>query len=312
VDERQPSEEIEAYLTFLGVEKGRSPRTLESYRRDLEALERYLAERGVSLIGATAGDLDAALEHQRGLGRSEATLSRARSSMRGLYGFLVDEGRLVHDPTETIGTIAVPSRLPKALGEEEVQHLLDGISLDDPLSRRDRALLELLYATGARVSELIALNLEDLAYDEGLLRLVGKGDKERLVPVGRSAQRALGSWLEQGGRAQLLAGTRQDRDALRAVFVNQRGRRLTRQGAHLVVQRRAAAAGIGRSVSPHVLRHSCATHMLAHGADVRIVQELLGHASVATTQLYTKVSSTHLQAAYQAAHPRAADDTTRS
>jgi len=312
VDDRRSSEEIEAYLTFLGVEKGRSPRTLESYRRDLEALERFLAERGVRLREADAGDLDAALDHQRDLGRSEATISRARSSMRGLYGFLVDEGSLAFDPTETTGAIAVPSRLPKALSEEEVLRLLDGISLDDPLSRRDRALLELLYATGARVSELIALNLEDLAYDEGLLRLVGKGDKERLVPVGRSAQQAVASWLEGGGRAQLLAGARVDRDAHRAVFLNQRGRRLTRQGAHLIVQRRAKAAGIERAVSPHVLRHSCATHMLAHGADVRIVQELLGHASVATTQLYTKVSSTHLKTAYQAAHPRASDDTRTS
>jgi integrase/recombinase XerD len=166
--------------------------------------------------------------------------------------------------------------------------------------------LELLYATGARISEVVGLNLEDLAYDDGLLRVVGKGDKERLVPVGRTAQRAIASWLEPAGRARLLtAAGGSTRGDLRALFVNQRGARLSRQGAHLAVQRRAIAAGIERAVSPHVLRHSCATHMLAHGADVRIVQELLGHASVATTQLYTKVSSDHLRKAYVAAHPRA-------
>ena len=296
--------EIDSFLNYLSVEKGRSPRTIESYRRDLEAMSEALSRGGVRLESATPSALDGYLTELRKSGRSAATVSRARSSMRGLYRFLVDEGVRPDDPTATTGALKVPSRLPKALKEEEVLSLLDGISNDDPLSLRDRALLELLYATGARVSEAINLNLEDLAYDEGLLRVVGKGDKERLVPIGRAAQAALGAWLEPGGRAALLApfGSRGD---LRALFLNQRGRRLSRQGAHLIVQRRAKAAGIEREVSPHVLRHSCATHMLAHGADVRIVQELLGHASVATTQLYTKVSSDHLQKAYSAAHPRA-------
>ena len=217
---------------------------------------------------------------------------------------MVDEGLRGDDPTATTGATPVPARLPKALSEDEVLTMLEGVSLDDPLSLRDRALLELLYATGARVSEVVSLNLEDLAYDEGLLRVVGKGDKERLVPLGRAAQRAIAAWLEPAGRLVLAAagGARADQ---RAVFLNQRGRRLTRQGAHLIVQRRARAAGIERDVSPHVLRHSCATHMLSHGADVRIVQELLGHASVATTQLYTKVTNDHLRAAYAEAHPRA-------
>jgi site-specific recombinase XerD len=305
VRELSGSPEIDAYLTYLAIEKGRSARTIESYRRDLRALEAALTDEQSSIRAATPAQLDAHLDRLRRAGRSPATLSRARSSMRGLYGFLADEGGLAMDPMVTSGTISVPARLPKALPEDEVFQLLDGISGDDPLSRRDRALLELLYATGARVSEVVSLNLEDLAYDEGLLRLIGKGDKERLVPVGRSAQRALGAWLAPDGRGRLTEGMRLSREDQRAVFLNQRGRRLSRQGAHLVVQRRAAAAGIAHEVSPHVLRHSCATHMLAHGADVRIVQELLGHASVATTQLYTKVSSEHLVAAYGAAHPRA-------
>jgi site-specific recombinase XerD len=305
VRERSSAPEVEAFLTYLAVERGRAQNTIESYRRDLQALDGALRESGSDLRAADAGQLDAYLEGLRRAGRSEATVSRARSAIRGLYGFLVDENELRFDPSQTTGISGVPSRLPKALGEEEVMALLDGISNDDPLSRRDRALLELLYATGARVSEVVQLNLEDLAYDEGLLRVIGKGDKERLVPVGRTAQQALGAWLEPDGRSLLAGVGGASRDAQRALFLNQRGKRLSRQGAHLVVQRRARAAGIGRTVSPHVLRHSCATHMLAHGADVRIVQELLGHASVATTQLYTKVSSDHLRTAYQAAHPRA-------
>jgi len=291
-------------VTFLAVEKGRSPRTIESYRRDLVSLDEALKEQGTTIRGAEARALDEYLGRLRSQGRSAATVSRARSSMRGLYRFLVDEGALGDDPTVTTGSLKIPTRLPKALRQDEVATLLDGIATDDPISRRDRALLELLYATGARVSEAVGLNLEDLAYDEGLLRVVGKGDKERLVPLGRSAQNALGRWLEAGGRDVLVEprGLKADR---RALFVNQRGRRLSRQGAHLIVQRRASAAGIEQAVSPHVLRHSCATHMLANGADVRIVQELLGHASVATTQLYTKVTSEHLIAAYTEAHPRA-------
>ena len=287
--------EVGAYLVFLG---------LESYRRDLHALTDWLGDHGATLRSASAEQLDRYLTDLREQGRSAATVARARSSMRGLFTFLLDEGVRGDDPTVTTGVSPVPSRLPKALNEEEVLQLLEGISLDDPLSLRDRALLELLYATGARVSEATSLNLEDLAYDEGLLRLVGKGDKERIVPLGRSAQAALGAWLEPKGRETLVAagGLRSDQ---RAVFLNQRGTRLTRQGAHLVVQRRAKAAGIERDVSPHVLRHSCATHMLSHGADVRIVQELLGHASVATTQLYTKVTNDHLLKAYAQAHPRA-------
>ena len=297
--------ELEAYLTYLGVEKGRSPRTLESYRRDLLGLLTSLDEHGTSVLQASAQELDGYLTTLRRQGKSPATVARARSSLRGLYRFLVDEGVIAEDPTATTGSLRVPSRLPKALTEEEIASLLDGIANDDPLSRRDRALLELFYATGARVTEAIGLNLEDLAYDDGLLRIVGKGDKERLVPLGRSAQQALALWLEPQGRQQLLANATSRLDH-RAVFVNQRGQRLSRQGAHLAVQKRARAAGIQSDVSPHVLRHSCATHMLSRGADVRIVQELLGHASVATTQLYTKVTNEHLAAAYAQAHPRAA------
>lgn len=303
--ELSPTPEIDAYLSYLAIEKGRSPRTISSYRHDLSSLEDFLADHDLTIRGAGPAVLDRYLAELRRQGRSVATISRARSSVRGLYRFLVDEGSIREDPMVNSQPLKVPSRLPKALREDEVARLIDGVSGDDPLSLRDRAILELLYGTGARVSEVVSLSLSDLAYDDGLLRVVGKGDKERLVPVGRAAQAALSAWLEPRGRGRMVEGRTGRRDDAEALFVNQQGRRLSRQGAHLIVAKRARAAGIDRDVSPHILRHSCATHMLAHGADVRIVQELLGHASVATTQLYTKVTSDHLVTAYTRAHPRA-------
>jgi integrase/recombinase XerD len=206
--------------------------------------------------------------------------------------------------------VRVPSRIPKALSEDHVLRLLESISGDDPLSLRDRAVLELLYGTGARVSEIVTLNLSDLSYDDGLLRLIGKGDKERLVPVGRAAHEAVSSWTSPLGRSRLIGEKSLSREDQHALFLNQRAKRITRQGIHLMVQKRAERAGLESAVSPHVLRHSCATHMLAHGADIRVVQELLGHSSVATTQIYTKVSQDHLVLAYTKAHPRAVGPTT--
>ena len=292
------------FLDWLTVEKGRSPRTIESYRRDLEAYESSLAGRGVTVVTANPGDIDRYLSEMRQEGRAPASVARARSSIRGLHRFLADEGVVTGDPSRSAPVVRVPSRVPKALPEAVIIDLLDGIGGEDPLSLRDRAVLELLYGTGARVSEITDLDLDDLAFDDGLLRVTGKGDKERLVPVGRSAQAAIGRWCEPGARDSLLARSTR-RDDHSALFVNQRGRRLSRQGVHLLVSNRARRAGIASPVSPHVLRHSCATHMLAHGADVRVVQELLGHASVATTQLYTKVNRDLLHAAYRSAHPRA-------
>ncbi|MGH9100053.1 MAG: tyrosine-type recombinase/integrase, partial [Acidimicrobiales bacterium] len=176
---------------------------------------------------------------------------------------------------------------------------------DDPRSRRDRALLELLYGTGARVSEAVGLNLTDLAGADGLVRLYGKGSKERLVPLGSHVAEAFARWLDTGGRPVLAPERWQRKGDAEAVFINTRGRRLSRQGAFAIVHARGVAAGV--QLAPHALRHSCATHMLVHGADVRVVQELLGHASVTTTQLYTKVTSDHLRAAYEQAHPRAGE-----
>jgi integrase/recombinase XerD len=182
---------------------------------------------------------------------------------------------------------------------------LDSITGSEPVDRRDLALLELLYGTGARVSEVVGLRLGDVDLDGGLVRLFGKGSKERIVPLGRPAARALADWFDPGGRPNLVPGHWRSRDAADAVFLNQRGGRLTRQGAWLILDGRARLVGLSARMSPHVLRHSCATHMLDHGADLRAVQELLGHASISTTQVYTKVSNERLWDAYDAAHPRA-------
>jgi integrase/recombinase XerD len=196
-------------------------------------------------------------------------------------------------------------RLPKALDEDEVAALIDAAAGSGPLERRDRAVLELLYATGMRVSELVGLGLGDVRFETGLLRVVGKGDKQRLVPVGRLAAEAIEAWLAPGGRDALTPLRWARRGDAEALFLNRRGRRLSRQGVWGLMKARAAGVGLENRVHPHVLRHSCATHMLAHGADIRVVQEVLGHASVATTQVYTKVSMEHLRRSYEQAHPRA-------
>jgi integrase/recombinase XerD len=292
------------YLTWLRIEKGRSERTLESYERDLNRFVTHLNQSSLTIEAIQAVDLERYLAQLRQSGLAPSSVARHRSSIAGWFHFLVDERVLDRDPSLTIAAAKVPLRLPKALSEAVINELIDGISGSNPLSRRDRAIVELLYATGARVSEVCRLDLSDLNYDGGLLRLIGKGDKERLVPLGRSAQQALASWLEPHGRAQLISEAKRAGDP-QAVFVNTRGARLTRQALHHLLVERGRLAGIEAGLSPHTLRHSCATHMLAHGADIRVVQELLGHASVTTTQIYTKVSIEQIQRAYDQAHPRA-------
>jgi site-specific recombinase XerD len=199
----------------------------------------------------------------------------------------------------------VPSGLPKALSEADISRLLDSVAGDRPVDRRDRAILEGLYGTGLRIAELVGLSLADVDVDGGLLRAFGKGRKERIVPLGRLARQSLESWLDPGGRPSMAPVAWARRGDAEAVFLNQRGGRLSRQGAWLIVKARADAVGLGATVWPHVLRHSCATHMLERGADIRAVQELLGHASISTTQTYTRVTTERLKAVYDAAHPRA-------
>jgi integrase/recombinase XerD len=313
----RPAEE---YLSWLEVERGRSPRTLDAYRRDLVAYESTIRAREVSggMEDATAADVAAHLAALRS-SHTAASIARALSSIRGFHRFCVEEGVRADDPTVDLPSVSVSDLLPKALSEEETERLLGAVVGTGPAVLRDRALLEVLYGTGARVSEVVSLDLGDVAgaleaasgaegggeRGPAFIRVLGKGGKERVVPLGRLASAALVEWLSGAGRPLLQPRHWRRRSDAEAVFLNARGSRLTRVGAYGVVKKYATRAGLADRVSPHVLRHSCATHMLGRGADVRVVQELLGHASIATTQRYTKVSPEHLRRAYEAAHPRA-------
>jgi site-specific recombinase XerD len=297
--------EAEELLRWLVVERGRSPSTIEAYRRDLRRYTSYLDDVGTTIAAATPDDVAAFVARLRGEGLAPSTVARATVAVRSLHRFLAAEGLAATDPSATVDPPPVPSGIPKALSEEEVTGLLDSVVDDDPVGRRDLALLELLYGTGARVSEVVGLGLGDVDLDGRLVRLFGKGRKERIVPLGRAALRSMERWFDPGGREALVPARWRRRDDSDAVFLNQRGGRLTRQGAWLVIEGRARTVGLADRMSPHVLRHSCATHMLDHGADLRAVQELLGHASISTTQVYTKVATDRLFEAYASAHPRA-------
>lgn len=297
--------EVEELLTWLAVEKGRSPNTLAAYRRDLHAYVAWLTERGVGLLSVTSPDVIAYVHALRGASKAPASVARALVAVRALHRFLADEGIASADPSLDVEPPRVPASLPKALAEDEVLRLLETPVGEDPLARRDRAVLEVLYGTGIRISELVGLSLADADLDSALLRAFGKGSKERIVPLGRPARRALEAWLDPGGRPEIAPEHWARRGDAEALFLNARGRRLTRQGAWLIVKKHGERVGLGARLSPHVLRHSCATHMLDHGADIRAVQELLGHVSISTTQVYTKVSTERLWQAYLAAHPRA-------
>ena len=296
----------EEFLAWLGVERGRSPRTVEAYRRDLLRYRGHLAARGRSLDDIEETDVVAFVRALQRDGLAAASVTRLLVSVRGLHRFLVAEGHRADDPTADVEIPSVPRGLPKALSAAQVASLMGVVVGDDPPARRDRAVLELLYGTGCRISEAGSLSLPDVDLNDGLVRVTGKGAKERIVPLGRCAAEALERWLAPEGRGALEPERWARRGDAEAVFLNLRGGRLSRQGLWLVVRRRGEAAGIASLLTPHVLRHSCATHMLDGGADIRIVQEMLGHASISTTQIYTKVSTERLRAVYRAAHPRAA------
>ncbi len=296
------------FLAYLELERGLSRNTLEAYRADLLQLGAFLSRRGVRALDASHGDLAAFLA-ELASGTAErpavapATLQRKAACLRSFYRHLRREGLLAHDPTAELRGPPRLQRLPSVLTREEVALLLRQPSGSGPLALRDRALLEVLYACGLRASEAIVLALGDVNLDEGLLRARGKGSKERIVPVGRVAVGALRVWCERG-RPALLAGG----GALTAsttLFLNHRGRPLTRQGLYKIVQGHARSAGLAERMSPHTLRHTFATHLLAGGCDLRSLQDMLGHADLATTQIYTHLSAERLKDVYFAAHPRA-------
>jgi integrase/recombinase XerD len=299
--------EIEEFLSWLLSERGRAANTLAAYRRDLVAYAEWLRARGLTLDTVATEDLVELVAARRRRGSAPATIARQLAAVRSLHGFLVNEERRRDDPTADVEAVRIPAAIPKALGEQDVNRLLAAVTGDDPVARRDRALLELLYATGARVSEVCDLSMGDIDFDSRLVRLFGKGAKERIVPFGRAAGDALDRWFAPGGRLDLAPRQWRRRDDANAVFLNTRGGRLTRQAAWAVIKKYGRRAGLdsAHGLSPHVLRHSCATHLLDHGADLRVVQELLGHASISTTQVYTKVSQERLWQVYRDAHPRA-------
>nr|WP_156760344.1 site-specific tyrosine recombinase XerD [Microbacterium karelineae] len=293
---------VDSYLRHLAIERGLSDHTVAAYRRDLGVYTGWLDARGVSDPAAVTPDLVADFAAERARADpppAASSLARLQSSVRGLHRFLAREGIVDHDPTARLAPPKQPQRLPKALTIEQVERLLAAPAADEPIGIRDRALLELLYATGARVSEAIGLDVDDLRAGE-VLRLRGKGDKERIVAVGSFARAAVDAYLTRV-RPTLAAKGR----ATSKLFLGARGAPLSRQSAWLVIQQAAERAHLTAHVSPHTLRHSFATHLLQGGADVRVVQELLGHASVATTQIYTHVSADTLRDMYQSAHPRA-------
>jgi integrase/recombinase XerD len=297
--------EAEDLLMWLSAERGRAPATLAAYRRDLRTYATWLQEQGRSLTEVTEDDLAAFLQSLRARGLAPASVARTMVPVRALHRFLADEGRAPSDPGAHVELPRVPRGLPKALTEEEVGRLLDAPVGGGPVVLRDRAMLEVLYGTGVRVSELVGLDLADVDLDAALLRAFGKGSKERIVPLGVPAVRALVAWFGADGRPALAPAQWRRRSDAEAVFLNARGGRLSRQGAWDVLRRYAGQIGLEGKLTPHVLRHSCATHMLDHGADVRAVQELLGHASISTTQVYTLVSTERLWEVYRNAHPRA-------
>jgi len=300
--------EAEEFLAWMLAEKGRSKNTLAAYRRDLRSYCAWLGERSRTLLDVTQQDLVAFVGERRASDAATSSIARQLAAIRMLHRYLAIEGLRPDDPTAELQGVKVPSGIPKPLTETQINSLLDAIVGHEPIDHRDRALLELLYATGARISEAVGLSLGDLDFDARLVRLYGKGAKERIVPYGSSAAGALDDWFSARGRARLVPVRWQRRGDAEAVFLNLRGGRLTRQAAWLVVKKYGTRAGIGDDLSPHVLRHSCATHLLDHGADLRVVQEMLGHASISTTQVYTRVSQQRLWDVYRSAHPRATLD----
>ena len=295
----------ERFLTWMRVEQGRSDRTIEAYGRDIAQYESYLVGAKSTSRVVKPAQIEKYVVQLRSNERAPKSIARQFAAIRMFHRFMLDEGLRSDNPTAFIDGVKVPSGIPKALSEEEVELLLNAVTGVDSLAVRDRALLEFLYATGARVSEACGLSMSDVDMESNVARVFGKGSKERIVPFGRHAKEALETWMGASGRPMLCPQQWAKRDHADAVFLGVRGTRLSRQAAWGIVRKYAMLAGITSELSPHVLRHSCATHMLVHGADLRIVQELLGHASVSTTQVYTKVDNEVLFEMYRESHPRA-------
>ncbi|HEY6645167.1 site-specific tyrosine recombinase XerD [Povalibacter sp.] len=289
---------IDRFLDAVWMERGLSPNTLSAYRADLTALDRWLQVRGGTAVGAKRPDVLAFIAWRVEAGARPRSTARQLSSFRRFYRYLVRDGAITEDPTAQIAMPKIGRSLPKSLTEEEVEALLAAPEVEQPLGHRDRVMLEVLYATGLRVSELVNLRAGQVNMNQGVLRIVGKGDRERLIPLGEEAV----EWLQRfigGPRLEILLERQTD-----FLFPTRRGDRMTRQAFWHIIKRYAQKAGVQKALSPHTLRHAFATHLLNHGADLRVVQMLLGHSDLSTTQIYTHVARERMKDLHAQHHPR--------
>ena len=289
---------VSRFLDAVWMERGLSTNTLAAYRADLTALARWLNERQIPIMRTTRADLQDFIAYRVTAGARPRSTARQLSSFRRFFRYLMREGAIRDDPTAQIAMPKIGRSLPKSLSEEEVESLLGAPLVSDPLGNRDRTMLEVLYATGLRVSELVNLRHGQVNTTQGVIRILGKGNRERLIPLGEEAMR----WLKdfaQGSRSEILLERQTD-----YLFPTRRGDRMTRQAFWHIIKRYARKAGIAKELSPHTLRHAFATHLLNHGADLRVVQMLLGHSDLSTTQIYTHVARERLKELHSAHHPR--------
>lgn len=289
---------LDEFCDALWLEDGLSRNTIESYRRDLNQFAAWLSDRNILLIASTQIELLGYLAHQVKIGVKPRTTSRQLSSFRRFFQYCMRQGKIVDDPTLKIEAPKIPRSLPKSLTEEDVEKLLAGPNIDDLTELRDRAMLETLYATGLRVSELVALKISEVNLDMGVIRIIGKGNKERLVPLGEEAVEWLKRYMTQA-RPMLMKARSND-----ALFVTRRAEPMSRQAFWYLIKRYAARTCLNKELSPHTLRHAFATHLLNHGADLRVVQMLLGHSDISTTQIYTHVARERLKQLHAQHHPR--------
>ena len=290
---------IEQFIDILWVEQGLSKHTLNAYQTDLKGLSKWSARgRAGPLLSLKKADLFAYLAYRHEQGVKARSVARLLSTVRRFYQYLIRENRLTDDPSALLESPKLGRSLPKTMTEQEVENLLQAPDCEQPLGLRDRAMLELLYATGLRVSELVGLEIPGINLQRGVVRVLGKGSKERLVPMGEEAQNWVEEYLHQA-RTLLLGSAHCD-----TLFVTQRGKGMTRQAFWYLIKRYAVQAGISETLSPHVLRHAFATHLLNHGADLRVVQMLLGHSDLSTTQIYTHIAKQRLKNLHAQHHPR--------
>ena len=292
---------IEQFIHYLMVEKGLAQNTLDSYKRDLTSYNKYLKKNfgKININDTNRSHIISYLLELKSKGRAPSTISRNLASIRSLYQFLLRDRYIIKDPSVNLESPKIDKRLPKVLTIKQVEKLLQMPDSISPPGLRDKAMLELLYATGIRVSELVSLKTEDINLKIGLVKCLGKGSKERIIPLGNVAIKSINNYLENGRLFFMKKGYED------ALFLNHHGRRLTRQGFWKIIKKYSSLAGIDQGITPHTLRHSFATHLLENGADLRSVQEMLGHADISTTQIYTHLTKARIKEIYSKTHPRA-------